>query len=69
MILLILPLAFVFFILDRPRTVPGRPAHLLDDDEPLDGRAGDRHAPADAEDRARARQALVADAAEDRAAG
>ena len=44
--------------------LPGRPRPLLGDDEPLDGRPGPRHAPADPEDAAAAAEALVADAAE-----
>ena len=53
----------------RRHRVPGRSAHLLDDDEPLDGRPGDRDARPATEDHARARQALVADPSEDRADG
>ena len=59
MIMLVLPLAFVFFIAQ----LPGRPRPLLGDDEPLDDGPGTRHAPAHAEADA-AREARVADAAE-----
>ena len=47
-IMMVLPLA----LHHGRRAVPGRPDHLLDDDEPLDGRPGPRHAPARAEDEA-----------------
>ena len=46
--------------------LPGRPAHVLDDDEPVDGRAGDRHE-ADGPEAGPAAEALVPDAAEGRA--
>ena len=46
---------------------PDRPHALLDDDEPVDDRAGPRHPAADAEARG-AREAQLADAAEGRAA-
>src|SRR5262249_30029028 len=43
--------------------IPGRPAHLLDDDQPLDGRAGDHH-PADGAQAGTAAEALLAHPAE-----
>ena len=43
--------------------VPGRPAHVLDDDQPLDDRPGHRHPPADAQART-STEAFVSDRAE-----
>ena len=44
-IMMVLPLIFITFVAQ----LPDRPDHLLDDDEPLDGRPGPRHPPARAE--------------------
>ena len=53
----------------RDRALPGRPRSLLGDDEPLDGRPGSDHAPADAEDAAAdLRAPQLEDAAEGRGA-
>ena len=58
-------LFMVAAVLLRPgrQPLPGRPAHVLDDDEPLDGRPGDHHA-ADGAEAGAAAEALVADRAE-----
>jgi hypothetical protein len=52
----------------RRRDVSGRPAALLDDDEPVDGRAGNCHSAASGGDQTGASQAHLADAAENRPA-
>ena len=49
----------------RARQLPGRARDLLGDDEPVDRRAGSRHAPAGAEEASGASETLVEDAAEE----
>ena len=50
----------------RARQLPRRARDLLGDDEPVDRRAGSRHAPAGAEEASAAAKTLVEDAAEER---